>query len=233
MKFLFNGIVSADDDAVIYEWFGIPCVCPADIRNAVAEADGALQIEVNSPGGNAIAGVEISNILRQAQAEGVKVSCVVQSMAASAASYAILSASNVQMACGAQMMLHRPWCDASGNAEDLEQSKQMLESMFESMLDLYSLRCGEKCSRDELRSICEAETWLPAARCVELGLADGIWQPEGASVRNMAAAAGGLPDITVLRKKYEEAMAAKPPAAKPVDGGRLAIERARFAFAGV
>ena len=65
---------------------------------------------------------------------------------------------------------------------------------------------------------------------MELGLADGIWQPESASPRNMAAAAGGLPDITVRRKKYEEAMAAKQPAAKPEDGGRLAIEKARFAF---
>lgn len=236
MKFLFSGIVCDDADEVIYEWFGIPCVSPAAIRRAVQEAagEGELFMEVNSSGGNAVAGVEISNILRQAAADGLKVTAVVQSMAASAASYAILAASHVQMAPGSQMMLHRPWTYAEGNAEDLEQTRQMLESMFESMLDIYALRCGEKCTREELRSICEGETWLTAGRCVELGLADGIYEPQAAPCRNMAAAAGGLPDIVTLRKRYEEAMAVKEtPAAPRAVGAALAIEQERFRFGGV
>ncbi len=230
MKFLFNGIVCDDADAAVYGWYGIPCVSPNSIRTAIARAaveDGVLEMEVNSSGGNAVAGVEICNILRQAKGDGVRVICTVQSMAASAASYAILAADKVEMAPGSQMMLHRPWTYAEGNAEDMGQTKQMLESMFESMLDLYALRCGEKTSREELQSICEAETWLTASRCVELGLADSIQKAERSNPRNMAAAASGLPDITVLRKRYEEAMALSSPKEKP-DGDLLAIEQARF-----
>lgn len=228
-RFLFNGIVASDDDAMIYRWFGFDAVSPGMIRNALADADeSGLTLEVNSPGGSAIAGMEIRNVLAAAT---VPVTAVVQSYAASAASYAILACARVEMAPGSQMMLHRPSTYTEGNARDHAESLQMLGSMYESMLDVYCARCGEKATRDELTAICDGETWLTAARCVELGLADGIWQPESTDPRNMAAAFG-LPDITVLRQRYAEAQKAPEPAPDTAwqQDAALAIEKARFAM---
>lgn len=228
-NFLFNGIVASDDDASIYRFFGYTAVSPGQLRAALADADGdALTLEVNSPGGNAIAGMEIHNLLA---ASKVPVTAIVQSYAASAASYAILAASRVEMAPGSQMMLHRPSTWTEGNARDHAESLQMLSSMYESMLDVYCTRCGEKASREELTAICDNETWLTAQKCVDLGLADAIWQPESADPRNMAAAFG-LPDITVLRQRYAEAQ--KDPAPDPgtqwQQDAAIAIEKARFAM---
>ena len=226
-RFLFNGIVASDDDATIYRWFGFDAVCPSAIRAALEAADSdGLTLEVNSPGGSAIAGMEIRNVLAAAK---VPVTAIVQSYAASAASYAILAASRVEMAPGSQMMLHRPSTYTEGNARDHAESMQMLSSMYESMLDVYCARCGEKATREELTAICDGETWLTAQKCVDLGLADGIWQPERADPRNMAAAFG-LPDITVLRQRYAEAQ--EKPAPNPdtdwQQEAAIAIERARF-----
>lgn len=234
-RFLFNGIVASDSDAPIYRWFGYSAVCPKQVRKALAEADGeGLVLEVNSPGGSALAGMEIRNILAAA---AVPVTAVVQSYAASAASYAILTCSKVEMAPGSQMMLHRPSTCTAGNAKDHEESLQMLGSMYESLLDVYCARCGEKATREQLAEICDNETWLTAQKCVDLGLADGIWTPESADPRNMAAAFG-LPDITVLRQRYAEAH--KDPAPDPEpntdpeptsnwqQNAALAIEKARF-----
>lgn len=226
-RFLFNGIVASDDDAMIYRWFGFDAVSPGMVREALAATDGeGLTIEVNSPGGSAIAGMEIRNVLAAAT---VPVTAIVQSYAASAASYAILAASRVEMAPGSQMMLHRPSTYTEGNARDHAESMQMLSSMYESMLDVYCARCGDKATREELTVICDGETWLTAQKCVDLGLADGIWQPESADPRNMAAAFG-LPDITVLRQRYTEAQENPVPESETgwQQEAAIAIERARF-----
>ena len=226
-SFLFNGIVASDDDAMIYRWFGFDAVCPSLIRAALEEADeDGLTLEVNSPGGSAIAGMEIRNVLAAAR---MPVTAIVQSYAASAASYAILACQRVEMAPGSQMMLHRPSTATRGNARDHAESLQMLDSMYDSMLDVYCAKCGGKATREQLQEICDNETWLTAQKCVELGLADGLWQPEQADPRNMAAAFG-LPDITVLRQRYAEAQE-KPVPKSGTDWQQeaaIALEKARF-----
>lgn len=222
MKLVLNGIVSSDDDLWIYEWFGYAAFSPSMVRKALADITPGdiLIIEVNSPGGSAMAGGEIYSVLADAPCQ---TRAIVQSYAASAASYLILGADEVLGTVPAQLMLHRPSAFTSGNVDDHQMSIQMLESTNEAILNVYEQKCAGKTSREELMTILENETWITSQKALELGLIDGIYDPKQQSIdpRDVAAAFG-LPDITVLRSRYAEAHKKdpdpkEPPAPQPTD----------------
>lgn len=88
MRYSLNGRIVADDDAPVLRWWGLSAVCPADIRQAIAEnpADEEFTLEINSPGGSVFAGAEMYSVLRRASRDGVRIRAEVQSLAGSAAS---------------------------------------------------------------------------------------------------------------------------------------------------
>ena len=60
-----KGTIVADDDKWIYEYFGIAATCPKDIHAAIVDANGEdLDVEINSGGGDVVAGNEIYTALR-------------------------------------------------------------------------------------------------------------------------------------------------------------------------
>ena len=86
MRVTLNGIVAADDDVEIYQWFGFAAFSPKAVRDAVASTPEGeeLVLEINSGGGSVFAGSEIYSVLRSS---GIHTVAEVQSLAASAASY--------------------------------------------------------------------------------------------------------------------------------------------------
>lgn len=213
MRVTLNGIVAADEDVGIYEWFGYQAFGPRHVRDAIAEnpAGETLVLEINSPGGSVMAGSEIYSVLRSS---GVNSVAEIQSLAASAASYLCLGCSEVRISPVAQMMIHLPGTCTQGNRTDHLLSVQMLDSTREAILNAYELKAGSKANRAELRRMMTAETWLTAQEAVEKGLADTIlYQDEvsvpqslmnaaGAGIRALGAA-GGMPDILALRAEYQ------------------------------
>ena len=66
MRVTLNGIVAADDDVEIYQWFGFAAFSPKAVRDAVASTPEGeeLVLEINSGGGSVFAGSEIYSVLR-------------------------------------------------------------------------------------------------------------------------------------------------------------------------
>ena len=62
-RLVLSGIVSSDNDIEVYRFFGMPAFSPAMLRTAIEEtaSDDVLTLEVNSPGGDAFAGVEMAS----------------------------------------------------------------------------------------------------------------------------------------------------------------------------
>ena len=114
MRVTLNGIVAADDDVEIYQWFGYSAFSPKAVRDAVAATPEGedLVLEINSGGGSVFAGSEIYSVLR---ASSVHTVAEVQSLAASAASYLCLGCDEVQISPVAQMMIHLPATYTEGN----------------------------------------------------------------------------------------------------------------------
>lgn len=243
MRVSLNGIVAADDDQEVYDWFGIGAFSPRRVRQALQEnPEGEeLVLEINSPGGNVWAGDEIYTVLRSA--EGVQTRAEIQSLAASSASYLCQGCDTVYISPVAQLMLHLPSTQTSGDRVAHLRSLGMLDRVRESILNAYELRSGVL-DRAALRRMMSSETWLTAQEALDYGLVDGIlFQEETVSLDVVNAAGtglralgcGGIPDIAVLRDEYRRAKAAGRPAPEAIEHpadwraqARLALEKMRF-----
>ncbi len=173
MRIQLNGEIVPDEDQWLYDWFCIPAVSPAIVRKAIETnpAGEDLEMEINCVGGSVFAGFEIYCVLREAKCNTV---AIVQSLAASAASTAMVGCRRVLLSPVAQVMIHMPIVGTYGNQRAHRESLQMLESITQSILNGYQLRCGEKATRERLEELMNSETWLPAQDAVALGLADAI-----------------------------------------------------------
>lgn len=229
MRVTLNGVVAADEDVGIYNWFGYTAFSPKTVRQALENVPEGedLTLEINSGGGSVMAGSEIYSVLKNAAVHTV---AEIQSMAASAASYLCLGCDEVQISPVAQMMIHLPATSTDGDRNAHMRSVQMLDSTREVILNAYELKAGSKADRAQLRCMMKAETWLTAQEAVDLGLADKILYQEEAAPdpANLVAAAGagiralgacqGAPDILELRAKIaelKERNQAEDPAAEP------------------
>lgn len=210
MRTQLNGYIVADEDAWLYRFFGYTVSSPGDIRRAVAEnpPGETLTLEINSPGGSMFAGFEMYSVLRGAECD---TEAEVQSLAASAASTAMLGCKRVKATPVAQVMVHNPAVTADGNQYDHHKTAEDLGKFAQSILNAYELKCRGKRTRAELEAMMDAETWLPVQEAVEAGLVDEIiggtelLAPQvvncvGGGLRALCGA-GGLPGAAELRAK--------------------------------
>lgn len=213
MRITLNGYVVPSSDQWLYDWFKIEAFSAKKVRDALRDLpDGeALELEINSCGGDVFSGFEIYSLLRSS---GVHTVAEVQSIAASAASTVMVACDEVRLSPVAQVMIHLPSCSASGNQNDLRDTAAVLDSLTTSIVNAYELKCGASCSRSELMQLISAETWMCAQDAVKYGFADSIIGDEDGvlSTGYANAIAGGLrgyangpklPDIGLLLKEYE------------------------------
>lgn len=208
MKLNLSGELIPSDWAEDYRRWGYQSgfYCPDDVRKAIEDLDPGeeLLLEINSIGGSVFAGNEIYALL-----EGCTnpTRAVIQSMAASAASYMIMPCDRIEIHLPAQLMIHRASTIAWGNAEDLQQAQQMLDTTDNSILDTYCRRCGDRCSREELETMMENETYIGSADALRYGLVDSIVGSENnaqsgllvaSAFNNTVKAMRTLPDIQEL-----------------------------------
>lgn len=211
MKLNLSGELIPSDWAEDYRRWGYQSgfYCPDDVRKAIEglEPGEELLLEVNSIGGSVFAGNEIYALL-----EGCSnpTRAVIQSMAASAASYMIMPCDRIEIHLPAQLMIHRASTIAWGNAEDLQQAQQMLDVTDNSILDTYCRRCGARCSREELETMMENETYIGSADALRYGFVDSIVGGESnaqsgvlvaSAFNNTVKAMRSLPDIHELRNR--------------------------------
>lgn len=128
-----------------------------------------VDIFVNSPGGNVFDGSTIYSAIKRYPG---RVTAHIDGLAASAASYCILSADEVLVSPSATMMIHNAWISATGSAEELRETADVLEKLDSTITGIYRSKTGM--GQDEIERMMLAETWMTAAECVEMGFADGF-----------------------------------------------------------
>lgn len=246
MRVNLSGVVAADEDVEVYEWFGYKAFGPQTVRDAIANnpKGEVLVLEINSGGGSVMAGSEMYSVLRAA--EDVDTRAEIQSLAASAASYLALGCKRVEISPVAQMMIHLPSAVTMGDRNDHLESVQMLDTVRDSILNAYELKCAGKTDRAELKRMMNSSLWLTAQEAVRFGLADGVIGDEDGVIApaDVMNAALGMPDIAKLRAQYRAAKehpGTEPEAPKDAAGAapeadtsdwraraRLAVEKSRF-----
>lgn len=127
----------------------------------------AIHVRINSPGGEANDGCAIYNLL--AGHDG-PVTVTVLGVAASAASVIAMAGKPLRMAANALLMIHDPWVDTFGNADQLRRDADMLDKDAAALATTYSQRTGK--DAEEVRDLMRAETWFTAEQAIAEGFAD-------------------------------------------------------------
>lgn len=181
-----KGYIVSDDDQWIYDWFGIGTTAPQNIQKAITEANGEpLDVEISTCyGGDVFSGSTIYSALRSYKG-GVRI--YITGLAASAASV-IAMAGPSEMSPTAQLMVHRVSTMAQGNHHAMDTVSAGLQESDKAIAAAYVAKSGMP-EKDALK-LMDAETWITAARAVELGLVDRI---SAAAVPQLVNAAYGLP----------------------------------------
>lgn len=159
-----DGVISDES------WWGDEAT-PQQLREELqAYANGQpLTVVLNSVGGDVFAGLAMYNALRELDSE---VTIRVDGLAASIASVIAMAGDNIIMSPGSMMMVHRPSTIAWGNADEMQKTIELLQTIEESIFPIYADRTG--LSLEQVTELVNAETWMSAEKAVELGFADSL-----------------------------------------------------------
>lgn len=210
MRIKLNGEVVSDSELWLYDFFDVPAFSPQGIRDAIeATPEGEdLILEINSGGGSVFAGFEMYSVLRNAAPRTV---AEIQSLAGSAASVVMLGADEVVASPVAQVMIHLPTTATRGDRYDHQDSVALLDTVTDSILNAYTVKCGAKSDRGELRSLMRATTWLTAPEAKGLGLVDriaGEEQIDPAAILNSCGGGRGIRSLAGRPgARYEDLLA--------------------------
>jgi ATP-dependent protease ClpP protease subunit len=165
---------AADDSADIYVygdiggwWDGIQ---PADIAKEIADLDvETLNVHVNSPGGIVWDGFAIYNAFA---AHSAHVVMNVEAVAASIASVIVMAGDEIRIGESANIMIHKPWSFAIGDADIMRQEAELLDNLEQGIVDIYAARTGNDDAA--LKNWIKAETWFRGQKAVDEGFADSV-----------------------------------------------------------
>ena len=228
MRIDIKGDIVDDEMMEIYEWFGIPAVCPKAVAEQLAGAadDEPIDVYINSYGGSVFAGADIYSELRGRK----NVTVIVTGIAASAASVIACAGRPTLISPAGCMMIHNASGGAYGDYHDLERTAGALKQVNRTVCGAYTEKTGK--AEQELLRLMDRETWMNAADAVENGFCDGVAErpaEKDAGTKARPAAAGMCASLTaeqIERARREIAKAKKKaPADKRKAEARLRLLR--------
>ena len=159
-------------------------------------------IEILSHGGLCFAGTGIAQKLIEAQSRGITFTAKVYGIVASAASDIALACNRIEMALGAQLMIHSAW------NEFLDPNDPGIQRANEAQLDLIHRKLPDYTAED-----LKQDKWFNAEQAVEAGLCAGIIKQDdvNATLKKVAAKYninGGI-DMAIMKKAQAEVEAVK------------------------
>lgn len=145
-----------------------------DALDGAAEDNEDVTLHLNSPGGDVGDAVMIDAMLRAFAHENPDLTATVEvdGYAASAASFAFLSAGKIIAHPSSMFMIHDPSSWAWGKAEELRKTAEALDKCRDAIVASYVRRTGRY--EDEIRRAMAEETWFTAEEAVKWGLADEL-----------------------------------------------------------
>ena len=120
-----------------------------------------LNIYINSPGGDVFTASTMISMLKRVKDKGTTINAYVDGLSASAASFLMMVADNINLYKNSTVMIHKPMSWAFGNANDMQKTIDALDKIEDSvMMPMYMNK--SKVDEEEIKSLIDAESWLSA-----------------------------------------------------------------------
>lgn len=197
-------IKNKDDEATIYLYGDIGGFFGVDHLEFVKEFNAikakTIHLRVDSGGGDIFAARAIKTAVMQHPA---KVIAHIDGLAASAASFLVMGADEVEMVDGGFIMIHNAlsFIDVFGYfnkssleklIEDMAKEVGLHEKINESIANDYAKRTGK--TKEEFLNYMNAETWFDAQQAIDIGLIDRKYEGETVDGKHDLSIYNNVPD---------------------------------------
>jgi len=125
-----------------------------------------VEIEINSPGGSVIQGIEMANAIKNHRG---KVVAHVTGIAASMASVIACACDEIEMEEASFLMMHDPWSYTEGNAGEMRKQADLLDQMKDVIMSFYRGKF-KALTEEQISALMSDETWYTGPECKENGL---------------------------------------------------------------
>ncbi|MBE6901407.1 MAG: Clp protease ClpP [Ruminococcaceae bacterium] len=144
----------------------------------------ALDVRINSGGGDVFAAFAIYNRLITLRKNGVAVRAIIDGWAASAATVIAMAAESIEIPAAACFMVHNPSVCLWGgyNSDDLEKLQGELFVVKSAIAEAYAKKTNK--SIEDISAIMDAETWYDGKTAVESGFCDKLFGLDDMKVEN-------------------------------------------------
>lgn len=154
-------------------WNGAQYITPQKFLDDIAPLRNKQEIiiRLNSGGGNLFVGLQIANILKGIQAKKV---CMIEGIAASAATLIACACDEVKLYSNSLFMVHKPKAGFFdfGEDSDFDKVSNMLKVCKDSSIEIYKQKTGK--SYEELSAIIDNETWFLGQAAVDFGFCNEV-----------------------------------------------------------
>ena len=134
-----------------------------------AIGDRAVEVHINSYGGDMFEGIAVYNVLRE---HPQNITVKVMGMAASAASIIAMAGDTVEIGAASFLMIHNCWVFAGGNRHELRATADWMEPFDAAMTGVYAARAGAEA--EQIVKWMDAETFMSGATAIERRFADAL-----------------------------------------------------------
>lgn len=143
------------------------------VRDLDAIGNAGIDLHINSGGGSVFDGIAIYAALKNHPSD---VTTVVDSIAASAASFIAMAGDTIKIEKPGRMMIHDAQGLALGNAGDLRTMADLLDELSGTIAEIYADRAGGTAQswRDAMLTDNGLGRWYTATQAVDAGLADEV-----------------------------------------------------------
>lgn len=171
----YRVVARSKDNAEIYlygiigtDWFGdgVSAKQFADDLKSLGSVK-TIDLRINSEGGSVFDGKAMYSLLNEHSA---KIVVHIDGLAASAASFVAMAGDEIEIAEGGFVMIHNAYMVAIGDAREMRRSADMLETVNNTIIDVYAART--KSDRKTIAKMMDDETWMTGAEAVKNGFAD-------------------------------------------------------------
>lgn len=173
-------MAGADDsyELLIYgdigeSWWGDSVTAQSVVQqlNELPASVATINVRINSYGGSVADGLAIYNALKRHSANKA---VTVDGVAMSSASLIAMAGDTVHMPATSILMIHAPWGGIAGNAKELRQYADVLDTFAEGMADAYVVKSGK--SRADILALLQdgADHYYTGAEAVVEGFADAV-----------------------------------------------------------
>lgn len=141
-------------------------ICPQDVADFLSGITGVqnIAIYINSGGGDSFAGLAIYNILART---GAHIDVYIDGLAASAAGLIAVvgcrDGNTLHMPPGAELMIHKCWCIAMGNADEFTALASSLTKCDQAYVEVFQSVAQDGVTAEQLAQMQADEKWMNGA----------------------------------------------------------------------